>query len=202
MRAPPTSEDPTTAEAGYPEPVKPATRTRAATRTTRTLALILATASAAMTLTGCAMREPVDLPAPAQFEAQLFDEINALRIAEGKPRLADSTCMADQARDRAAQLPGAEEPPREDLPADCGEFGYAGENVSRSDQNAAQVVATWAADDIQYPNLVDEGFTHAGVGCVGVSFEDTNRPVEGDEELAGMACSVIFQGPAPQQAEQ
>lgn len=82
-------------------------------------------------------------------------------------------------------------------------MGFTAWHLTRSAQKAYRThrPAT-EGQTLQYPNLVDEGFTHAGVGCVGVSFEDTNRPVEGDEELAGMACSVIFQGPAPQQAEQ
>ena len=147
--------------------------------------------------TGCAMREPVDLPQPAEFESQLLDQINALRLEQGASRLQASDCMAAHARERAAGLPGAEEVPRDELPADCGDFDYAGENVSRSDQPAHEVVDTWAQDDLQSPNLVDPLFEQAGVGCVGVAFDDTNRPAEGDEEIAGMACSVIFQGYAP-----
>ncbi|MFW7413874.1 CAP domain-containing protein [Demequina sp. SO4-18] len=140
------------------------------------------------------MRQPVDMPAPADFEAQLLDQINALRIERGAGRLATSDCMTDHARARAAALPGAEQAPREDLPADCGDFDYAGENVSRSDQSAAEVVDTWAADDMQLPNLIDPLFERAGVGCVGVSFDNTNFAAEPGEEIAGMACSVIFQG--------
>ncbi len=165
----------------------PPTRTRARI-TTLTL-------TAALALVACDAPEPVDLPEPAQFEQQVLDEINAIRLAQNKPRLTNSPCMADHARVRAEKLPGAVEPPRDDLPADCGDFGYAGENVSRSEQNAAQVVSTWATDELQRPNLVDEGFTHAGVGCVGVSFADSIRVAEPGAELAGMACSVIFQGP-------
>lgn len=145
-------------------------------------------------LGGCAIREPVDLPAPADFEVQLLDRINALRLNEGAGRLSTSDCMTTHARDRATALPGAETVPREDLPADCGDFDYVGENLSRSDQGASEVVNTWAEDELQLPNLIDPQFERAGVGCVGVSFEDTNRTVEPGEELAGMACSVIFQG--------
>ncbi|MFW2512341.1 CAP domain-containing protein [Demequina sp. SO4-13] len=134
------------------------------------------------------------MPAPAEYEQQLLDQINAMRVQEGVGRLTTSDCMTGHARDRAADLPGAETVPREELPADCGDFDYAGENVSRSDQSAAEVVDTWAADDLQLPNLIDPLFERAGVGCVGVSFEDTNRAVEPGEEIAGMACSVIFQG--------
>ncbi|WP_062136381.1 CAP domain-containing protein [Demequina aestuarii] len=166
----------------------------------RAVAALLGALVSASALAGCAMREPVDLPAPESFEAQLLDEINALRIGVGAPRLQADSCMAGHARDRAATLPGAESAPREDLPADCGDFDYAGENVSRSELTPGQVVSTWAEDDLQYPNLVDEGFTHAGVGCVGVSFEDSNRPADLDEELAGMACSVVFQGPGQAEA--
>ncbi|WP_159450134.1 CAP domain-containing protein [Demequina sp. NBRC 110056] len=140
------------------------------------------------------MREPVDLPEPEQFEQELLDQINALRLEQGQVRLEEDACIQDHARTRAAQLPGAEDVPRDDLPADCGDFDYAGENVSRSDQTAAEVVDTWAADELQYPNLVDPLFTTAGVGCVGVAFDDTGRVAEPGEDLAGMACSVIFQG--------
>ena len=156
-----------------------------------------ASAVLVLCVTACSMREPVDLPAPADFEAQLLDQINALRLEEGVSRLATNDCVADHARDRAVRLPGAEEVPREDLPADCGDFDYVGENVSRSDQTAAEVVETWAGDNLQYPNLVDPQFEDVGVGCVAVSFANTNRVADPGEEVAGMACSVIFEGYAP-----
>lgn len=158
-------------------------------------ALTVVTAASALVLSGCSRAgEPVDLPQPVDYEAQVFDQINALRIAEGVPRLTHNDCMADHARDRATVLPGAADVPREELPADCGDFDYAGENVARSDQSAAEVVATWAANELQYPNLVDPQFEQVGVGCLGISASETTRVVEGDEEQAGMVCSVIFQG--------
>lgn len=157
-----------------------------------------ATASAllaAATLAGCnPPADPVDLPPTAEFEDQLLDQINALRLTEGLNRLDASDCMAEHARTRAAQLPGAVDVPRDELPADCGDFDYAGENVSRSDQMAAEVVDAWASEETQEPNLVDPLFVEAGVGCVGVAAADTTRVAEGGEEIAGMACSVIFQG--------
>ena len=158
-------------------------------------ALTVVTAASALVLSGCSRAgEPVDLPQPADYETQVLDQINALRIAEGVPRLTHNDCMADHARDRATVLPGAADVPREELPADCGDFDYAGENVARSDQSAAEVVATWAANELQYPNLVDPQFEQVGVGCLGISASETTRVVEGDEEQAGMVCSVIFQG--------
>lgn len=160
-------------------------------------ALAVVTAASALVLSGCSRAgEPVDLPQPADYETQVFDQINALRISEGLPRLTHSDCMADHARERAVVLPGAVDVPRDELPADCGDFDYAGENVARSDQPAHEVVATWAENDFQYPNLVDPLFEQAGVGCLAVSATDTTRVVEGDEEQAGMVCSVIFQGPS------
>lgn len=155
----------------------------------------IVTVVSAAALTGCSRSgEPVDLPQPVDYEAQVLDQINAIRIAEGVPRLSHNDCMADHARERATVLPGAADVPRDELPADCGEFDYAGENVARSDQPAAEVVATWADNELQYPNLVDPLFEQVGVGCLGVSASDTTRVVEGDEEQAGMVCSVIFQG--------
>lgn len=163
------------------------------TRIVPALAALLAAGATA--LAGCSRAgEPVDLPQPPDYEQQIFDQINALRIAEGVPRLTHSDCMADHARDRATVLPGAADVPREELPADCGDFDYAGENVARSDQPAHEVVATWADNELQYPNLVDPLFEQAGVGCLGVSAAETTRVVQGDEEQAGMVCSVIFQG--------
>jgi len=153
-------------------------------------------AASALVLAGCAQREPVDLPEPDVFEHQLLDEINALRFAEGESRLDANGCLADIARERAATLPGAETVPRDDLSGECGDFGYAGENISRAELGPAAVVEEWASDDLQRPNLVDPGFTDAGVGCVGVAFEDTTRVAEDGEELAGMACSVVLMGPA------
>ena len=159
------------------------------------VATLAVMAAAIATLTGCSRAgEPVDLPSPLDYESEILDQINAIRITEGLPRLAHNDCMADHARDRATVLPGAADVPREELPADCGDFDYAGENVSRSDQTAHAVVATWAENALQYPNLVDPLFEQVGVGCLGVSASDTTRVVEGDEEQAGMVCSVIFQG--------
>lgn len=158
-------------------------------------AIAVVTTASALVLSGCSRSgEPVDLPQPADYANQIFDQINVLRIAEGLPRLTANDCIADHARDRAVMLPGAADVPRHELPADCGDFDYAGENVSRSDQPAHEVVATWADNELQYPNLVDPQFEQVGVGCLGVSASDTTRVVEGDEEQAGMACSVIFQG--------
>lgn len=162
---------------------------------TRAAAVFAASAILALTTAGCtSSTDPVDLPPVSDFEEQMLDQINALRIEQGVGRLQASECMAEHARERAAQLPGAVEVPREELPADCGDFDYAGENVSRSDQAANEVVDTWAQDENQLPNLVDPLFEEAGVGCVGVAAADTTRPAEPGEEVAGMACSVIFQG--------
>ena len=115
------------------------------------LALLAAvTTASALVLAGCSSSgEPIDMPSVAEYETQMLEQINALRITEGLPRLTQNDCMADHARERAVLLPGAVDVPREDLPADCGDFDYAGENVSRSDQPAHEVVATWADNDFQ-----------------------------------------------------
>ena len=166
--------------------------TRAPLRAAR--AAVVTVASALM-LAGCmTTADPVDLPDATAFEDEILDQINALRLADGVGRVTANDCLADHARDRATQLPGAVDVPREELPADCGDYDYAGENVSRSDQTAAQVVATWAAEPTQAPNLTDALFEVAGVGCVPVAAADTTRVAEAGEEVAGMACSVIFQG--------
>lgn len=184
-----------TARSGVPAATRRSlTHMRVASRATVLIAAAMSS-MAALTLAGCSSREPVDLPEPVVFEAQVLDAINAVRVGESVPRLQADECMAEHARERAKNLPGASEAVSEDLPADCGSHVYAGENLSRSDQGAAEVVATWAKNEMQYPNLVDPGFTSAGVGCVGVSFDDSTRVAEPGEELAGMACSVIFQGP-------
>ena len=164
-------------------------------RTSLVVASLVVTTLAVAGLAGCNQAStPVDLGQPHQYEAAMLDQINALRIREGTSRLDSNACLTAHARERATQLPGATTVPDEPLPTDCGDFDYAGENVSRSDQPAHQVVATWADNDLQYPNLVDPQFEQAGVGCVGVSAADTTRAAEGDEGHAGMACSVIFQG--------
>lgn len=151
-----------------------------------------------MFLAGCTQSsDAVDLPAAADFEGAILDQVNALRFADDVTQLEANECLAAHARERAAQLPGAVEAPLEDLPADCGDFDYAGENISRSDQTAAEVVATWAANETQQPNLVDPSFEVAGVGCVAVAAADNSRVAEDGEDVAGMACSVIFQGFAP-----
>ncbi len=134
------------------------------------------------------------MPPPHEFEQELLDQINAMRLGQGRARLEPNDCLQVHARERAGRLPGADDAPTDELPADCGDFDYAGENVSRSDQTAAEVVDTWAADELQLPNLVDPRFLDAGVGCVGVAFDDTDRVAQPGEDVAGMACSVIFQG--------
>ncbi|WP_297082103.1 CAP domain-containing protein [uncultured Demequina sp.] len=170
------------------------------TRPRRTFRTLVAAASALLTaaaVAGCSNAvDPVELPSTEQFEQELLDQINALRVTEGLAGLDASECMAQHARERATQLPGAVDVPRDELPADCGDFDYAGENVSRSDQSAAEVVDAWAAQETQRPNLVDPLFVEAGVGCVGVAAADTTRVAEEGEDVAGMACSVIFQGTA------
>lgn len=154
----------------------------------------LAAAVVATAVTGCAFREPVELPEPDSFARQVFDEINELRRNQSVAMLTWDDCLAGQATERAERLPGAESVPRDDLDAECGNWDYAGENMSRADVLPGEVVSTWAEQDTQYPNLVDPLFVVAGVGCAGVAFDDTGRVAEPGEELAGMGCSVIFMG--------
>ncbi|WP_161794555.1 CAP domain-containing protein [Demequina globuliformis] len=149
-------------------------------------------------LAGCTQSSSsVELPPADDFAQDVFDAVNALRLDEGIDRLDDSGCLADYAVARASLLPGAVDVPRQDLPADCGDYDYAGENVSRSDQTAVEVVDTWAANDTQYPNLVDPAFDVAGVGCVPVSAANNSEVAAAGEEIGGMACSMIFLGHAP-----
>lgn len=161
----------------------------------RTVAVV---AVGALLLAGCTQSSSsVDLPSAADYETELLGAVNALRVEEGVAVLQTSECLSGHARDRAAQLPGAVEVPREDLPADCGDYDYAGENVSRSDQIPVDVVDQWASNSTQYPNLVDPAFEIAGVGCVPVSAADNSEVATGDDSVGGMACSMIFQGYAP-----
>ncbi|WP_084079132.1 CAP domain-containing protein [Demequina sp. NBRC 110057] len=154
--------------------------------------------TAAAALTACTQSSAaVDLPSAAEFETQVLDQVNALRFAENVSSLELSDCLVGHARSRAASLPGATEVPQEDLPADCGDYDYAGENIARSDQSPSQVVDMWAGEATQQPNLVDPAFVVAGVGCVPVAAADNSRVAEGDEDVAGMACSMIFQGYSP-----
>lgn len=159
----------------------------------RLLTATLALATAA-TLAGC-LPEPVDLPEPRIYEDQILHAINELRASEDVPTLRHNECIADQARERAALLPGVEEVPRDDLDASCTDHPYAGETIARTELTPVEVVETWEGISTQYPNLVDPGFTEAGVGCVGVAFDDKERAAEPGEEIAGMACSVLYQGP-------
>lgn len=164
---------------------------------TRKTAIALA-ATGVLVLTGCTQSSSsVDLPSAAEYERELLGAVNALRVEEGVAVLRASECLSDHARDRAAQLPGAVEVPRDDLPADCGDYDYAGENVSRSDQIPVEVVDQWASNSTQYPNLVDPAFEIAGVGCVPVSAADNSEVATGDDAVGGMACSMIFQGYTP-----
>ena len=164
---------------------------------TRVAVFSLVLAASALLSACTTSSDAVDLPDSSSFESQILDQVNALRFADDVPQLDENDCLAAHARERAATLPGAVEPPREDLPADCGDYDYAGENVSRSDQSAAEVVDSWAADETQQPNLVDPAFEVAGVGCVPVAAADNARVAEDGEDVAGMACSLIFQGYQP-----
>ncbi|WP_161794226.1 CAP domain-containing protein [Demequina sediminicola] len=164
-------------------------------RTTVASALML---GAAVALTGCTQSsDSVELPAAGEFASEVFATVNAMRVEEGVDLLQRSACLDAYAEERAALLPGSVNVPREDLPADCGDYDYAGENVSRSDQTAVEVVDTWAGNTNQYPNLVDPQFEIAGVGCVPVSAADNSEVAQGDEAIGGMACSMIFLGYTP-----
>ncbi|WP_061961562.1 CAP domain-containing protein [Demequina flava] len=152
----------------------------------------------AVALSGCTVSSStVQLPPAGEFEDEVFAAVNALRLESGVDRLDGSSCLDEYAVARAALLPGAVDVPRQDLPADCGDYDYAGENVSRSDQLPAEVVETWAGNEGQYPNLIDPAFEVAGVGCVPVAARDNTEIAEGDDEVGGMACSMIFMGYAP-----
>jgi len=128
----------------------------------------------------CAPAAPVSVD---ELAREMFDLTNAERVEAGLAPLEWSDCLADKALERAA--PFADDPDlvHDTLIATCHEGAMAGENLSRSERAAAEVVELWMDSPGHRANILRAEFVIAGIGCV-----------EGPEGVR--ACAHLFEGAA------
>ncbi len=150
-------------------------------------ALLLA---AILVLAGCSNAAP-STPAPgtpapstpAQYARALFEGVNIERAHSGLSQLTWSECLVDKALPRAQKTLTEEDLSHETLVATCTPDVAAGENLSRGQFTANEIVAKWMASAGHKANILRPGFSEAGVGCV-------NMP----DAPQGFACSLLFEG--------
>ncbi|WP_228374570.1 CAP domain-containing protein [Demequina rhizosphaerae] len=149
---------------------------------------LIAAVAAAASLAGC-----TSVPTPPDELAQeMFDLSNEQRVENGIAPVEWSDCLADKAAERAA--PFADEPDLEHdvLVSTCHEGAKAGENLSRTDLPAADVVDLWMGSAGHRANILDGEFAIGAVACV----EAEPEPDGGDSGVR--ACSQLFEGPVPE----
>mgnify|MGYP000170992725 FL=1 len=132
-------------------------------------------------LAGCGNPEPGTELGPEGFAEQLFNLTNDEREAEGLEPLVWNDCLEAKAAERAAPLEDSDELEHEVLAATCLDDAMAGENLSRSDRTAPQVMEAWMASAGHRANLLREEFTAGAVACV-----DAGNGVLG--------CAQLFEG--------
>lgn len=143
-----------------------------------------ALALAALALVGCAGE-----PAPASsveadaYARELFDLANAEREAAGVAPLEWSGCLEAEAAERVE--PFVEDPDlvHDLLVATCHPGSKAGENLARSDKDAARIVDAWMGSAGHRANLLDPEFEISGIACL---------PAPGGV----LACAQLFEGRA------
>jgi uncharacterized protein YkwD len=154
----------------------------------------VAIAAAAALLAGCAGTgrpaadgtgaDGSDIPAdPAAYAAQLTQETNDVRVSQGIDRLTPSRCAEAAARQRAADLVGAEltHAPLTGVVKDCAPGGRAAENLVDSVAAPRDVVEAWMSSPGHRNNIIDPKLRQMGIGCI--------------ESDGGMLCSQLFVGP-------
>ncbi|WP_062466025.1 CAP domain-containing protein [Demequina maris] len=127
---------------------------------------------------------------PAELAQEMFDLANEQRAAEGLRPLEWSDCLAAKAAERAAPFVDESDLEHDVLVSTCHEGAKAGENLSRTDLSAADVVALWMGSAGHRANILDAEFTIGAVACV----EADPEPDGGDSGVR--ACSQLFEGPA------
>lgn len=114
------------------------------------------------------------------YARALAAHTNTEREGLGLAPLAPSTCARRAARARAAALVGGplEHAPLSGVSRACAPGGRVAENIVRSGEPPAAVVAAWMGSPGHRNNIVDPRLTELGVGCV----------PDGDDYL----CAQIF----------
>ncbi|MFW7413873.1 CAP domain-containing protein [Demequina sp. SO4-18] len=138
-------------------------------RCARTTARALAFVAATLALAGCAGQdEPglADLPGPDEYAQQLFEGANEERTAQGLTPLEWSDCLVEPATERAQVAADNDSLEHQVLSLDCAEGAIAGENLSRADVEAQEIVNRWMDSAGHRANIVNEGFVVGAVGCV------------------------------------
>ncbi|WP_169748119.1 CAP domain-containing protein [Demequina rhizosphaerae] len=128
---------------------------------------------------------------PAELARELFDLSNEQRVAEGLDALVWNDCLAEKAADRAAPFVDEPDLEHEVLVSTCHEGAKAGENLSRTDLSAAEVVDLWMGSAGHRANILDPDFSIGAVACVAAS------PNPDGADSGVRACSQLFEGPAP-----
>lgn len=146
-------------------------------------------------LAGCGGGPTRELGSPEAFAKALFLRTNDARVADGLPEYVWNDCLARKALPRATAIVPQETLTHEGLFASClSDQVRAGENLSRSDRYAAEVVDAWLGSAGHRANLLDAGFLESGIACVPVSAVDPTRAARSGEDVAAMACSQLFEG--------
>ncbi|WP_062521745.1 CAP domain-containing protein [Demequina silvatica] len=137
-------------------------------------------------LTGCSAGPTP----PEDLARELFDVSNDARVEAGLTPLKWNECLASKAAERAE--PFATDPDLEHdvLVSTCHEGAKAGENLSRTDVSAEEVVELWMGSAGHRANILDADFTIGAVACV----EADPLPDGGDSGMR--ACSQLFEGAA------
>jgi uncharacterized protein YkwD len=121
---------------------------------------------------------------PVDYADQIVQETNDVRDAHGLTVLDGSQCAQNAALQRASALVGNAElthAPLAGVIARCKPATTAAENLSRAAASPKAVLDAWMGSPGHRSNLLDQGVTEIGVGCV----------VDG----TGMLCSQVFLGP-------
>ncbi|WP_062379484.1 CAP domain-containing protein [Demequina pelophila] len=149
----------------------------------RVLAAVAATAAYVGALSGCVVSTPASEEGGERLARELFDLTNEERDAQGLEALRWSDCLEDKAADRAAPFVDDPDLVHDVLVSTCHEGASAGENLSRSERSAAQVVDAWLGSAGHRANLLSADFEISGVACL---------PAEEDV----YACAQLFEGAA------
>lgn len=149
-------------------------------RAGRAAAVVAVAATVGAVVTACAPAAPVGVDALAR---EMFTLTNAERVEAGLAPLEWSDCLADKAVERAAPFADDPDLAHEPLVATCHERAMAGENLSRTDLPAADVVNKWMGSPGHRDNILRPEFVIAGIACV-----------EGPDGVR--ACAHLFEGAA------
>ncbi|WP_169747740.1 CAP domain-containing protein [Demequina subtropica] len=141
-------------------------------------------AAGVASLAGCSA-PPV---APDQLAQEMFDLANDERVAQGLAPVDWSDCLETKAETRAEPFVEDADLVHDVLVSSCHEGAKAGENLSRSDRPAAEVVEAWMGSAGHRANILDPDFVIGAVACV----EADSGP---DGEDTGVrACSLLYEG--------